>query len=222
MLKYQIYQSQLKGSTAFGKWYARVVSDQTLGVSDLAAHMNSHHTPFSAGTIKGILEDAIDCTKELLLGGKRVQWDGLASFGTSIEHTMGAPTADDFSVAKHVKSVKLTAQGIGSFSKSVLTGKANLRETKEYVSPRSGGSGTTAPTLYTVSLSAGAGGTVSGGGQYEAGTVVEITAEAEAGYTFEKWSDGDMNATRSITVNGDIELSASFKQNGGDFGDMGA
>ena len=32
MLSYQIYQCKLKDTPAFGKWYARVVTDETIGV----------------------------------------------------------------------------------------------------------------------------------------------------------------------------------------------
>ena len=44
MLKYQIYQSQLKDSPSYGKYYARIISDGTVDVKDLAAHCMS---PFS-------------------------------------------------------------------------------------------------------------------------------------------------------------------------------
>lgn len=44
------------------------------------------------------------------------------------------------------------------------------------------------------------GGTVTGGGLYEEGTSVQITAVANTGYTFVRWSDGNTNATRTVTV----------------------
>ena len=59
MLKYQIYQSQLKDSPSFGKFYARIISDGTVDVKGLAEHMAKHNTPFSPGTITGIITDAI-------------------------------------------------------------------------------------------------------------------------------------------------------------------
>lgn len=64
---------------------------------------------------------------------------------------------------------------------------------------------------YSVSLSAGTGGSVSGGGTYTYGSSVVISATPDAGYEFEQWSDGDTNATRTITVTGNVTLSASFK-----------
>ena len=136
MLKYQIYQSQLEGSTAYGKYYARIVSDETINLEGLAQHMAEHNSPFSKGTILGIFQDFIGCVRELLLDGNRVQLDGLASFGLTVEHMAGAATAKDFSIGKNVKSVKLSATGIGEFSKSVLTSNASLAESNTYVSPR--------------------------------------------------------------------------------------
>ena len=94
MLKYQIYKSMLKDSPSYGKYYARIVSDGTLDVKGLAEHMAKHNTPFSPGTITGILTDAISCIKELALDGKRITLDGLVSIGLSISHKMGAETAE--------------------------------------------------------------------------------------------------------------------------------
>ena len=230
MLKYQIYQSKLAGTSAYGKFYARIVTDQSIDVASLAEHMANHNTPFSRGTIKGILEDAISCIKELLLDGKRVQLDNLVSFGLGIEHIMGAETADQFSVQRNVKSVKLIAQGIGSFSKSTLTSGARLAENRSYVSPKSGGPSTEPETpgggntpdtenpggevaKYTLTLAASPsnGGTVTGAGVYDAGSEVTINAAPASGYTFKKWSDGDTNAERMVTVDGDMSLTATFE-----------
>ena len=219
MLKFQIYQSQLKGTSAYGKYFARIVTDQSLDIDGLATHMADHNTPFSRGTIKGILEDAVGCIKELLLDGKRVQLNNLVSFGLGIEHTEGADTADKFSVQRNVKSVKLIAQGIGSFSKSTLTSGARLAENRSYVSPKSGGPSTEPETpggevaKYTLTLAASPsnGGTVTGAGVYDAGTEVTINAAPASGYTFKKWSDGNTNAERMETVDGDMSLTATFE-----------
>ena len=44
------------------------------------------------------------------------------------------------------------------------------------------------------------GGTVTGGGRYDEGATVQISATANTGYQFLRWSDGDTNTTRTITV----------------------
>ena len=144
MLKYQIYKSMLKDSPSYGKYYARIISDGTYDVKALAEHMSKHNSPFSPGTITGILTDAISCVKELALDGKRITLDGLVSIGLSITHKMGAATADEFSVSKNVDKVKLVAMGVGEFSSSILTTQAKLKESNTYQSPRTSTS-TTSP-----------------------------------------------------------------------------
>ena len=145
MLKYQIYQSQLKDSPSFGKFYARIISDGTIDVKGLAEHMAKHNTPFSPGTITGIITDAIACIKELALDGKRITLDGLVSIGLSITHKMGAVSADEFSVSKNVDKVKLVAMGVGEFSSSLLTTQAKLKESNTYQSPRTSTSTSPSP-----------------------------------------------------------------------------
>ena len=145
MLKYQIYQSQLKDSPSYGKYYARIISDGTVDVKGLAEHMAKHNTPFSPGTITGILTDAIACIKELALDGKRITLDGLLSIGLSISHKMGVDSADEFSISKCVDKVKLVALGVGEFSSSLLTTQAKLKESNTYQSPRTGSTTTGDP-----------------------------------------------------------------------------
>ena len=66
--------------------------------------------------------------------------------------------------------------------------------------------------VYTVTLSA-ENGTVTGAGEYNHGTEVTLTATPNEGYRFVKWSDGDTNATRTITVTADVTLIAEFAIN---------
>ena len=66
---------------------------------------------------------------------------------------------------------------------------------------------------YTITLSAGEGGTVSTtGGEYEAGQTVSVTATPQGEYLFKDWSDGNTDATRTITVNSNSTLTANFEK----------
>lgn len=69
-------------------------------------------------------------------------------------------------------------------------------------------------TQYTIntSVSPSGSGNVSGGGTYDSGTVVTLTATANTGYRFDSWSDGVINNPRSITVTSDQSLTANFIQ----------
>ena len=66
--------------------------------------------------------------------------------------------------------------------------------------------------VYDVALSA-ENGTVTGAGEYNYGAEVTLTATPNEGYHFVKWSDGETNATRTITVTADITLTAEFAIN---------
>lgn len=64
---------------------------------------------------------------------------------------------------------------------------------------------------YTLTVTATAGGTVTGGGTYETGSSVTLKATPNTGYKFVKWSDGNTNATRTAIVTGDATYTAYFE-----------
>ena len=67
------------------------------------------------------------------------------------------------------------------------------------------------PTQYTLTVTAGEGGSVSTeGGTYDEGTNINISAQVIQGYVFTGWNDGSTTNPKSITLNQDTSLSASF------------
>lgn len=70
-------------------------------------------------------------------------------------------------------------------------------------------------TQYTVTLLASPtnGGTVSGGGTYEAGAKKFVSASPNQGYIFERWSDGEVTLERMVTWDANKTLTAYFIQN---------
>lgn len=71
--------------------------------------------------------------------------------------------------------------------------------------------GTVQKYTLTVTSANTAMGSVSGGGEYEAGTQATVTATPNSGYQFKQWSDGNTSATRTVTVNSDLSLTATFE-----------
>ncbi|MBO4588773.1 MAG: C10 family peptidase [Bacteroidales bacterium] len=57
-------------------------------------------------------------------------------------------------------------------------------------------------------------GTVTGGGIYDEGAVITITAEPFAGYEFVQWHDGNTQDFRAITVTADATYTAYFRVDG--------
>lgn len=64
----------------------------------------------------------------------------------------------------------------------------------------------------TTAVSPSGSGTVSGGGTYDSGTTITLTATAFSGYVFSSWSDNDTSNPRSVTVNADTTYTAIFEQ----------
>ena len=114
MLQVVLYQNtNEKIVEAYQKWFPRVVATETIDLEGLAEHMAAHNSPYSKGVILGLLTDAASCTKELLLQGKNVKFADIAIFSLGLIVKGGAPTKEDWSVAKYIKGLRLRARGTG-------------------------------------------------------------------------------------------------------------
>ena len=71
---------------------------------------------------------------------------------------------------------------------------------------------TVSATKYTVTTSVNPAnaGTVTGGGSYYKDSSIELKAVANSGYKFSKWSDGNTDNPRTITVTGNKTYTAQF------------
>ena len=67
-------------------------------------------------------------------------------------------------------------------------------------------------TLYVISATAEANGSVFGAGRYADGETATLTASANPGYKFKEWSDGNTDAVRTIKVTASKELTARFEK----------
>ena len=90
------------------KFYPIAQSVETIDLKLLADHMAEHGSPFSSGTIKGVLEDAVDHVVELLRQGYNVKLDGLATF-RFVFKAGGHTNAEDVNAANDVEKIKIIA-----------------------------------------------------------------------------------------------------------------
>ena len=142
MIELYLTRNNNETSEAYGKYYPRVSYKQTLNIHDMAKHMAEHNTPFSEGTIEGILRDFVKCTREQTLMGNTVKVDDLAIFKVSaigngcaklydpdtdktVSASIGTIKKTDKTGAS-VASLKLLAQATGEYTREELNKVAKL------------------------------------------------------------------------------------------------
>ena len=128
MILYVLRKNNNQQSPSFGKYFAFPVIEETIDLDGLAGHMANHNTPYSKGAITGVLTDMVNCIKELLLEGKNVKIADLAIFSLGIKNNGGADNAEDFSVTKNIRGVKLRARATGELITKSLNLEASLKK----------------------------------------------------------------------------------------------
>jgi predicted histone-like DNA-binding protein len=127
MIKYILKQNKNKKSSAFGKYYAYPVVEETMDLAALAKHMEQHNSGFSEAMCLGVLKSMVKCIKEQILAGKNVKIDDLAIFSCGIKNRVGSAKEEDFSAANNIANVKLRARATGDLRNSSLTLDATVR-----------------------------------------------------------------------------------------------
>jgi predicted histone-like DNA-binding protein len=80
------------------KAYAALQLTDVVSLDEFATHISEHGSVYNRGDILAILCQAVDCLREMILEGKKVQLGDLGAFYPSIRST-GAPTAAEFTSA---------------------------------------------------------------------------------------------------------------------------
>ncbi len=135
MLHYKLHQDNRKTSKRKGFWYGRIVTRNTYNIEDLAQYMANHNTPFSKGTIKGILTDMVASIRELTLSGNPVKIDNLAIFSVGF-NSLGVEKANDYSPKICITRYRLRARPTGLLSAKQLEKQIRIAEATDYKSPR--------------------------------------------------------------------------------------
>lgn len=127
---YKLSKNTNQKSTQFGKYSGRAVVTETKGITELAAHMAGHGSPYSKGTIQGVITDMVSCIRELALSGVATKLDNLAIFSLGIQTSHAE--AGKFNVKDNVKRYKLRARATGEFSSNELKNAVSISEWSEY------------------------------------------------------------------------------------------
>ena len=145
-LKYRkVQRVPVSGENAGKKmWYAAAVTDREMSFEDLVSHIAEHTSPFSRGTVHGVLMDALDCLQELILDGKSVRLGELGLFSIGMKSRPEQTKADVS--AQSVQDVHLIVRNTKTWSNAELAKRCRLEEYSTYDSASdgtaSGGDGT--------------------------------------------------------------------------------
>ena len=121
-------------------WYATVVTDREMSFEDFVTHISEHNSPYSRGTIHGVLMDTLDCLKHLILDGKSVRFSDLGLF--SIGMTSRGEVSKEKVTAASVQGVHLIVRNTKSWSNAELKKLTKIVAYDEYTSGADGGDGT--------------------------------------------------------------------------------
>ena len=99
-------------------WYATVVTDREMNFEEFVDHISSHNSPYSRGTVHGVMMDMLDCLKELILDGKSVRLGDLGLF--SIGMSSRGEVSRDKVTSASVEGIHLLVKNTKNWSNSEL------------------------------------------------------------------------------------------------------
>ena len=144
-------------------WYATAVSDREMSFEDFVTHISEHNSPYSRGTIHGVLMDTLDCLKHLILDGKSVRFSDLGLF--SIGMTSRGEVSKEKVTAASVQGVHLIVRNTKTWSNAELKKLTKIVAYDDYTSGAEDGGTENTPSGGGTSQGAGGGTSQGTGGE---------------------------------------------------------
>ena len=82
-------QNKNQAAEHFGKWYPEVDTKVPLDLKGFCAHMTEHGKLADYQMVVLVVQQVVECMKELVLQGQPVKLEGLGTFGPSLESKKG-------------------------------------------------------------------------------------------------------------------------------------
>jgi hypothetical protein len=130
-------QNKNSYATGFMKWYPRAKYGKVIDLTGLAQHIHDHHAIYPEDLVRGVLQCATRCTRELMLEGYPVKFDGLGIFKASVENEHGFDRPANASLLIGGKDglgrpigiqvIKMVCQASGEFTRKELSGSSVLQ-----------------------------------------------------------------------------------------------
>jgi hypothetical protein len=132
-----IKQNQNSQSSGYKKWYPRAKYGRIIDIAGLAQHIHDHHAIYPEDLVRGVLQCATRCTRELMLEGYPVKFDGLGIFKASVEneHGFDRPAhatlliggTDEQGKPIGIQAIKMVCQATGEFTRKELSESSVLQ-----------------------------------------------------------------------------------------------
>ena len=85
-IRYCLQKCMNNKSSAYAKYYAKPVSQGTVNLDELAAHISDHGSVYTRDVVVGVMTKMVDCINELLAQGYKVKLGELGTFYNSIRN----------------------------------------------------------------------------------------------------------------------------------------
>lgn len=105
------------------RFYASAQTNKTVSLDEFSKHIASHGCVYKRADIAAVLTMAVDCLREMLLNGYKIELGDMGNFYISLS-SEGTLTAKEFNPIHHVKSVNVNWERGLSF--------LNLKENAEF------------------------------------------------------------------------------------------
>jgi predicted histone-like DNA-binding protein len=88
------------------KYYACAQTNKVVSLEEFARHIATHGCVYKRADIAAVLTMAVDCLREMLLNGYKIELGDMGSFYVSFS-SEGTVTAKDFNPIHHIKAVNV-------------------------------------------------------------------------------------------------------------------
>lgn len=107
-VRYKLYQEKCTGSPKKGKWYARAVINDVVGLEEISQEIQDNTTAKQAD-VYAVLKELVNVMGRHLKNGDRVVLNGFGSFKVGLK-TTAAETAKDSTPQKNIVGARLNSQ----------------------------------------------------------------------------------------------------------------
>ena len=214
----KISQNKNDKTTAYGKWYGRVVATKTMSYQELCKHMSEHNSVYGEDVCLGVANKLQYCILEQLLEGKKVLFGELGTFYLSVKST-GTSKEGDFNLGSNINGLFLcfspSRTDINNLSSKMLKKKATFMNVKDLVESKPKTTNGTNGTTSGSNSGSGSDNGGSGSGNSGSGSVTPTVAAPTISGTnpFEETTSvsisGPAGASIYYTLDGSVPSSSS-------------